>query len=153
MLVATHRLDVHEQQGPSRLAAAVGQRRDAVPGEVEALSNQCIKLGREGGPGRVLGQRNDVEEGCLLRRDQVTDLVEEVAIVVPAEDQRVQVDNPVPQLLRVGGDAWPERLERVKRRTVLGSLAGDPVRDGVEQQLDPCGAAGRGTGGEGPDLR
>ena len=63
-------------------------------------------------------QPDQFEERRPAGGDEITDLVEQVAVVVPTQDQRVQVDDRVPQILWRLLDAGPKRFERVIERPV-----------------------------------
>ena len=57
----------------------------------------------------------------------------QVAVVVPAQSQRVQVDHPTPEGMSVLGDALPQGLERVEEGSLTPTWA---TSYGLEEEAD-----------------
>ncbi len=89
-------------------------RSEAVQRQVGA--DPRVEAGLELALRAVLRQRDQFVERPAPG-DQVADLVEQIAVVVPAHDERVELDHLIPQVLRRALDHRPERLEGVEQRT------------------------------------
>jgi len=99
--------------------------------------------------GAVLRQRHQLVEAAASG-DEVANLVEQIAVVVPPHDERVEIDHLIPEVLRRRLDQRPESLEGVEQRTLACFR---PASERVEQEGDVCRLRRGLPSNEGPHLR
>ena len=149
VLHRSDRLDVHQQQDVGGLAAGVGQVGELAGREPEMGADLVVERRLEGAPALALRELDQLLERPS-DRDQVADLVEEVAVLVPAEHERVEVDDVSPEALGILLDPAPQGLEGVEQRPLTPSGS---AGERVQQQADVRRLLLRLAGHERPDLR
>ena len=102
VLHSPHRLDVHQEKEARALrrVSLVAQRRHGGGREVEGFANPSVEDSPECALRLPRRERHDVAE-ALPDSHEVADLVVVVSVLVPAENERMELDDLVPDCLRL----------------------------------------------------